>query len=465
MNDHAFKNKRVVVMGLGRFGGGIGVTKWLCMQGARVLVTDLGAEGDLEESVSSLKGFDVRFRFGGHDLGDLDACDLLVVSPAVDKAKSEFFQAARARDIPWTSEMILFLERCPSRIVGITGTVGKSTTTAMVGAILELASQTSDWRYGRVWLGGNIGKSLLDGLDSMKSEDVVVLELSSFQLDDVAQIGKSPHIALVTNIRDNHLDRHGTLTSYAEAKANIYKYQSGRDWLVMPFGGNVEKLPGRWDKRQRLYRYGIESGTNRITLEYRDVERIGTETIDVSLKVPGRHNLQNAAGAVAVSRILDVAETDAVEALAAFPGLTHRLEFVREYEGVKYYNDSKATSPEASMTSLRAFDVPVVLLAGGSDKGSSFVEFGEFVTARAKAVVCMGQTSDRIEKEISRVDGTANKPEVKAATGFDEGVGLARSLARPGDVVLLSPACASFDVFRNYEDRGNRFKQIVMGWR
>lgn len=464
MDTSIFKNKRVIVMGLGRFGGGIGVTRWLCRQGARVLVTDLGSERDLEESMSSLNDLDIEYRLGCHDVGDLDTCDLLVVSPAVDKVKSKFFHEALSRNIPWTSEMVLFLERCPSGIVGITGTVGKSTTTAMIGAILESASRKPSWKHGRVWLGGNIGKSLLDDLESMTPEDVVVLELSSFQLEDAARIRKSPEIALVTNFRDNHLDRHGTAEAYADAKANIYRFQSDRDWLAMPFEGGVEQLPGQWDVRPRLYRYGLEGDTDRIKLMYRDGAETGAETIDVKLNVPGRHNLQNAAGAVAVSRLLSVTAADASRALTDFSGLAHRLEFVREYKGVRYYNDSKATSPDAAITSLRAFNAPVILLVGGSDKGSSFTEFGKFVVERAKAVVCTGQTREKICAEIDRAMPSAVRPQVTKVADFETGVHSAQALSEPGDVVLLSPACASFDNFKNYEERGDRFRKIVLGW-
>ena len=224
----AFSGKRVVVMGLGRFGGGIGVARWLCEQGARVLVTDLGTEAALAQSVASLEDLSLEYRLGGHDAADLDGCDLIVVSPAVDKRKSGFFQTAVEKGIPWTSEMTLFLERCCARIVGITGTAGKSTTTAMVGVVLEAARQAPGWRHGRVWLGGNIGRSLLADLGSMSPDDVVVLELSSFQLEDTVRLGKSPDLALVTNVRENHLDRHGSLQAYAEAKGNGFDTKTMR---------------------------------------------------------------------------------------------------------------------------------------------------------------------------------------------------------------------------------------------
>ncbi len=455
------EGKRVVVMGLGRFGGGISVTRWLHRQGARVLVTDLATEEALREGLAALRGLDLTFRLGCHDEADLDDCDLLVVSPAVDKRKASFFKAAVDRGIPWTSEMNLFLERCPAMIVGVTGTLGKSTTTSMIGAILDAASTTDQWSHGRVWLGGNIGKSLLDDLATMVPDDIVILELSSFQLEDAAGIQRSPRIAMVTNLADNHLDRHGTLEAYAEAKANIYKYQTPDDWLILPFDGGVDALPSIPTDRPRVCRFGVteDSGKVRLAIGGGDAPRV--DELAVTLAVPGSHNLRNAAAALVVSRILKVSDAVAAKALASFRGLPHRLEFIREFEGVRYYNDSKATTPAAAMASITAFDGGLVVLAGGSDKGTSFVEFGRTLAARAKAVVCMGDTQDQICNEILPTGGAARRPVVKTALDSQEAVNLARQLAEPGDVVLLSPACASFDWFRNYEERGETFKILV----
>jgi UDP-N-acetylmuramoylalanine--D-glutamate ligase len=456
--------KQVVVMGLGRFGGGIGVARWLCRQGARVTVTDLATQDALKESLAALADLDITFRLGGHDAADLDACDLLVVSPAVDKRTAEFFRLAAARGIPWSSEMNLFIERCQSRIVGVTGTVGKSTTTAMIGAVLDAASRETGWPHGRVWLGGNIGKSLLADLSAMRHEDVVILELSSFQLEDAASLGKSPAIALVTNLRDNHLDRHGTLDSYAAAKANVYRFQTQQDWLVMPTAGGEEHLPGDWRERPRLWRFDVDPRARQIVLrEGGEAELIETR-VDLSLIVPGLHNLRNASGALAVARILGVSDDVSREALAGFAGLPHRLEFVREYRGAAYYNDSKATTTEAALTSVSAFDRPVVVLAGGSDKGTPFEALANGLVEKTKAVVCMGQTGEAIRSSVLRARGERDRPVVKTAGSFEEAVNMAGERAEPGDVVLLAPACASFDWFKNYEDRGERFRSLVKSW-
>jgi len=456
-----FAGKRVVVMGLGRFGGGIGVTRWLAAQGAKVLVTDRASEADLAESLASLKDLAVEYRLGGHDEADLVGCCLLVVNPAVDKRKSEFFRAAAERRIPWTSEMNLFLERCRGRIVGVTGTVGKSTTTAMIGAILRAAEGDESWRHGRVRVGGNIGKSLLDDLAIIAENDVVVLELSSFQLEDAAEIRRSPQIAVVTNLRENHLDRHDTLDDYAAAKANIYNFQTPEDWLVLPFEGGTERLPGDWSKRLRIWRFGVDAKSRNIRWAWPGEAGSHLEGVRVDLSVPGLHNLQNAAAALAVARILGVRHEVAAQTLLRFEGLPHRLEFVCERAGVRYYNDSKATTPEAAMTSVTAFDHGLIVLVGGSDKGISFAEMGRVLATRAKAVVCMGATGPRIAQAIGASAGGRSQPSVCIARSFEEAVRLAERMAKPGDVVLLSPGCASFDWFRNYEQRGEVFRNLV----
>jgi len=387
----SFRDKRVLVMGLGRFGGGVGVTRWLCKQEAHVRVTDRASERDLSESVAALRGLDVTFRLCGHDEADLRDCDLLVVNPAVNKAASAFFRAAVRRGIPWTSEMNLFLERCPARMVGITGTVGKSTTTAMLGAILEAAADAPERSFGRVWLGGNIGRSLLLDLDTMRRNDVVVLELSSFQLEDAAAIRRSPDIGLITNLGDNHLDRHGTMRAYAAAKANIYRFQRPGDAVAVPLDPSLPPELDDVNERRPIHRFGIAPAGRTVRIESTVAETPDVRAYDdVALTVPGRHNLLNAAAALTLSKILGVPDAVALDSLAAFRGLPHRLQFVAEHEGVAYYNDSKATTPAAAVTALAAFDRPVVMIVGGSDKGVSFRTLAERLVNEAKAVVCTG---------------------------------------------------------------------------
>lgn len=464
-----FANKRVVIMGLGRFGGGIGVTRWLHDAGAHVIVTDAADEATLASSLQKIGDIDVTLRLGGHDERDLDDCDLLVASPAVDQKKSSFFKLAVERGIPTTSEMNLFLERCPASVVGITGSAGKSTTTAMTAAVLEGASKQSGWRHGRVWLGGNIGKSLLDDLAAMKPEDLVILELSSFQLENAASIAKRPHIALVTNVRENHLDRHGTLAEYAAAKANLFKHQTDDDWLLLPDDGGAENLPGVESCRSRVRRFGVDSTRRAAIVPRASGDVTDRDRVPLALTLPGAHNLANAAAALAIVRILGVDDAASARVLNAFPGLVHRLEFVREFNGVRIYNDSKATSPEAAMTSMLAFDVPVVVLLGGSDKGGCYDALGDFVARRAKAAICYGQTGPAIRDAIVAASGFSPADKSRRAQtilchDLPHALEQARQAVASGDVLLLSPACASYDQFPNYEIRGDKFKQLVAAW-
>ncbi|NLX14146.1 MAG: UDP-N-acetylmuramoyl-L-alanine--D-glutamate ligase [Phycisphaerales bacterium] len=441
------KDANVVVMGLGRFGGGIAVTRWLVGRGARVTVTDMAPADKLADSVAQLAGLPVTFHLGGHDTADLEGCDLLVVSPAVPKDKSDFVQQAIARDIPLSSEMNLFIQHCPARrIVGITGSAGKSTTTAMLGAILAAAELAGTLR--RIWVGGNIGCSLLDELENLAADDIVVLELSSFQLDDLARLKWSPSRAVITNIKPNHLDRHGTFEAYADAKMNIVRFQRPED--VVFVHGCDEELA------ERVVRVGAASRLARYEFDpyFRQY-----------IQVPGRHNQNNAAAAVAVARELGVDDACIAQGLAGFVGLPHRLEFVAERAGVRYYNDSKSTTPESTQIAVEAFEKPPVVMVGGGDKGMPFDTLARLLAERAKATVCYGATGPALYDLVcGYLDAGERAGRAALVAGdFAAAVHKAAEFARPGDVVVLSPACTSYDMFINYEQRGDAFREAVLG--
>jgi len=424
----------------------VGVTRWLCAQGADVTVTDLADRDKLAPSVAKLAGLDVTFHLGGHDEADFLHTDLLVVNPAVPK-DSPFIQKSQDASVPRTSEINLFLQRCPCPVVGVTGSVGKSTVTVMLGAILAKRFTTH--------VGGNIGGSLLETLDEIRPDHVVVLELSSFQLEDLPLLGVSPRIAVVTNLKPNHLDRHGTMENYGEAKKNIFRFQTPDDVLVL----NADDPPTvAWAKEAR----------GRVAFFYhRDTE--GTEKEPFELLLPGSHNQTNAQAAWVAASQLGVDRATAAAALKAFTGLEHRLQYVTERDGVRYYNDSKCTTPEGAIVALEAFDPgKVVILVGGSDKQVSFAALGEALARRAKCVVALGATQDQIlaavEEAALREDVLFTAPDglgVFSVETFEEAVALAIGHAEPGDVVLLSPACASYDMFTNYEERGRRFVELV----
>ena len=453
----SWKNKRVTVMGLGRFGGGVGVTRWLIAGGAKVVVTDQAPAEKLEDSVKELAGLPVTLRLGGHDDADFRSADLIVVNPAVPES-SPYLQRARAANIPITTEINLFLERCPARSVGITGSVGKSTVTAMIGHVLGRT-----YSAGRVWVGGNIGRSLLDMLPEMAAEDLVVLELSSFQLQRTSAVRWSPHIAVITNITPNHLDWHGSFASYVAAKLHIVRFQvPGRDVVIV---ADTEELRKTFSHlhgdASGVWRFGLDGDVPRAIKQSAAAPDADDNTIawpKLKLQVPGRHNRENAAAALAVAHALGIADDDAVAALASFEALPHRLQKVHEHNGVTWYDDSKSTTPESALTALAAIEQPILLVLGGYDKGSDLKPLAAHAAQRTKFVACIGKTGAGIADAVRNAGGKG-----EFLGDLPAAVAACRARAASGDAVLLSPACASWDQFPDYRARGEMFARLARG--
>ncbi|MGC8553729.1 MAG: UDP-N-acetylmuramoyl-L-alanine--D-glutamate ligase [Phycisphaerae bacterium] len=452
--------RRVVVMGLGRFGGGVGVSRWLAQQGCTVVVTDMEPAEKLAASIAHLRDVSVQFQLGGHDAAILDSCDLLVVNPAVDKAKSAFVQQAIARGIPLTTEINLFVQRCPAITIGVTGSVGKSTTTAMIAAAVGAAWQNGAGgaHCGRVYAGGNIGRSLLADLGGIGPQDCVVLELSSFMLEDTPLAGWSPHIAVVTNLKPNHLDRHGSMEQYAAAKKNILCFQTPDDIAIIN-QDDAAVWSWRSECRGRVMGYSTVAAAA------------------VPLQVPGGHNQSNAQAALTVLAALGIRPgSDAwragCEALHTFKGLPHRLELVHTQElpgerSVRWFNDSKATTPEASITALRAFAPrSFICIVGGYDKHLDMSNFVRELAERAGGVLGIGATGQSLVDQVVASGAVAPQRAKYVQT-------LAAAVERAGqwvgdagganelDVVLLSPASASWGQFENYEVRGAQFAALA----
>lgn len=438
--------KRVTVMGLGRFGGGVGVARYLVKQGADVLVTDLLSEQELSDSLAKLKGLPIDYRLGEHNVSDFTTCDLLVANPAV-KPDNRFLRAAEAAGIPITSEIRLLVKALPNRLrtIGVTGTAGKSTTTAMIGHILDKAGKQEDYR---VWVGGNIGGSLLEHVDEIGQDDWVVLELSSFMLHGMREDQWSPHIAVVTNIDVNHLDWHGTFTAYVEDKQVLLDYQDfDRDVAVLgPKLGDFVKP--RVD-----------------TVIVREKETLD-EIAPRNIILPGFHNRSNATLAVDVAELAGLKRAEAEAMLTDFTGLPHRLQFVLEHNGVRYFNDSKCTTPEAAQLAIESFDPGTVhIILGGYDKGSDLLVIAVQSAIRCAGIYTIGDRGEKIRIIAEAFVERGSKPcEAKAILGCGElktAVREAFKRAQPGQVVLLSPGCASWDQFDNYEQRGERFIELV----
>lgn len=449
--------KRVTVMGLGRFGGGVGVARYLVKQGADVLVTDTLPAEQLKESVAQLDGLPIEYRLGEHNVSDFTTCGLVVANPAV-KPDNRFLRAAQAANIPITSEIRLLVEALPNRLrtIGVTGTAGKSTTTAMIGHILRKAypqppappgdrSTATATAAPWIWVGGNIGGSLLDHVDEIGPDDWVVLELSSFMLHGLREgahfHGWSPHIAVVTNISPNHLDWHGSFVDYAADKRVILDYQDT-------------------DRGSAVFGPGLHN-----TLDHRVRDMRFREQADVranpriELLLPGFHNQLNATLACDAAQCAGVDWVSAAQALADFPGLPHRLQFVLEHNGVRYYNDSKCTTPEAAELAIRSFEPGTAhIILGGYDKGSDLKPLAGFASEHCAGIYTIGVTGEVIATAAQAASAVC---EVVRCETLDVAIREAVNRAKPGQVVLLSPACASWDQFDNYERRGERFIERV----
>jgi len=495
-HDSEFAGQRVTVMGLGRFGGGVGVTRFLVERGADVRVTDTAPAEDLADSVAQLDDLpegSLEYRLGEHNVSDFTKCDLVVANPAV-RPDNRFLRAAEAAGIPVTTEVRLLVERLPNRLktIGVTGTAGKSTVTAMIGHVLEKAEKRKSEKtenqkqaqiagpqrgpgsaVPRVFLGGNLGGSLLPRLHEITADDWIVLELSSFMLHHLRAPegfparparavgaeetfrgrgrgrGWSPHIAVITNLAPNHLDWHGGFEAYRDAKQVILDHQSLADDDAAVGGPGVH-----------------EHFSPRVT-NWADFGAAG-ETwwrVDppIPLLTPGTHNQLNARLAAAALRFaIGIDELKTWELLADFPGLPHRLQFVAEHNGVRFFNDSKCTTPEAARLALDAFEPGTAhLILGGYDKGSDLTELARHAASRAAGVYTVGATGDSV---ADAAESAKPQAAVVRCGDLETAVREAVTRAEPGQVVLLSPACASWDQFENFEQRGNRFVAQVLRW-
>ncbi|MEW5871370.1 MAG: UDP-N-acetylmuramoyl-L-alanine--D-glutamate ligase [Chloroflexota bacterium] len=460
----------MVIVGAAR--QGLALARYLLQHGAVVVLNDRRSEQDLQAARQTLSdlalaGAPLAWVCGGHPLEILDGTDLLCVSGGVP-LNLPLIAEARQRGIPLSNDSQIFMEAVPCKVIGITGSAGKTTTTTLVGRMAQAALQAggSEAGYRKVWVGGNIGAPLIAVVDEMQPDDLAVMELSSFQLEIM---NLSPQVAAVLNVTPNHLDRHGTMAAYLAAKAQIIAHQSPSDVVVL---GRDD--PGAWslakEAHGRLMSFGLSelaADQEGVFLRGREIilreGKFGSAELQVlvrdAIALRGEHNLLNvmAACAIAAAAGLPVEATRA--GVQGFAGVKHRLEFVRTWHGVDWYNDSIASAPERVMADIRSFDEPLVLLAGGRDKNLPWDELAALVRQRVDHLVVFGEAAELI---VSALHLTGEERlTVSRCSGLQDAVQQAAGLAQPGDVVLLSPGGTSFDEFKDFEERGECFVQWV----
>lgn len=449
LKDVGLRGRKVTVLGFAR--EGVDLARFLVEAGAHVQVSDLRGPEELASSIASVEGLPIRFLLGRHPREEVLDAAILFVSPGVPQ-ELDVIQEARRRGIEVSSGTRLFFQLCPAPIVGITGSSGKSTTTALVGEILR-----EDGRH--VLVGGNIGVPLLGRLREITPSSWVVLELSSFQLET---LDMSPHVSTITNISPNHLDRHGSMERYVAAKERILLFQKPGDVGVLnaddPGSKAFRPMAARVEFSMRGRVHGAYLDGDRMVLDLDGRARTVCGVSDVLLR--GRHNLANVLAACATAGAVGASPESMVRAIRRFRGLDHRLQLVGEIDGVQYYNDSIATSPDRAIAGLLAFDEPVVLIAGGRDKHLPMEEWAAVMCQRVRSLVLIGEATPKILTALQQVRGPSG-PTVHTAEDMAHAVKLARQLSRPGDVVLLSPGCTSFDMFRDFAERGEVFARCV----
>lgn len=464
------KNRNVLVMGLGSFGGGLDSALYAYHKGANVTVTDLSDEDKLGNAVERLRELEgITLHLGRHDEVDFRQADVVVVNPAVGPG-NRYVETARQNGAVLTSQVELFFQECRAVVVGITGSNGKSTTTALTAHLLRQSLSKRRCAYTDVHLSGNIGdKPLLGLLDEIGQRDIVILELSSFQLEQLGRIGRSPFVSLLTNITPNHLDRHKTMEEYIAAKENIFAFQvcyAGKDFGFtretaemleeLGIGGPVAIFNG--EDRTAAEMYDKYAGRNGVSAFKYSVSDLPGRYMEI-FNLPGRANLSNLAGAVKIASVFGGSNKMIKAGVSSFKGLSHRLECVSKAGGVRWYNDSISTTPESTIVALEAFSQPRILIAGGYDKGVDFGLLAEKIVENAKRLILIGQTAEKIEQAVNKVSGGEYR--VFKAQNMSEAVRIGGELAEKGDVVLLSPACASYGMFQNFRERGRIFTECV----
>ena len=439
--------KKTLVIGLARTG--VATSLFCAKHGAIVTAVDTRPESELADAAAKLREAKISLGLGGYSDKILDGQDLVVPSPGVP-ADSDILEAARAHNIPIWSEIELADRFLHGRLIGITGSNGKTTTTSLIEHILKNSGYAT-------LLAGNIGTPLIGVVESTTDQTVTVAELSSFQLEWIETF--RPNISVFLNLTPDHLDRHGSMEAYGAAKARIFEKQTGSDFAILnaddpastPYAPTEPKV--FWFSRKQRFAQGAFLRGEEIVFRHDGAEEVILKQSEIPL--PGAHNLENVLAAVVAARLTGAQPKEIAKAVRSFAGVEHRLEFVAEHNGVRYYNDSKATNVDATLKALDAFPGRILIILGGKDKGSDYTVLLTPLHEKAILALLIGAAADKIEKQIQ------GSVAIERAGTIHRAVEIASRAAQPGDIVLLAPACASFDQFEDYEHRGRVFKQLV----
>jgi UDP-N-acetylmuramoylalanine--D-glutamate ligase len=462
MNISDLKGKKVTVMGLGLHGGGIGTIRFLSWAGANVIVTDIKSKEELAPSLEKLKDVkNITYIFNQHRPEDFTKVDMIVKTPPAPW-DNKYIKMALENNIPVEVDSSLFFRLCKNVIVGVTGTKGKTTTSTVIYEILKAAGKSA------VKVG--IGQiSALDKVKDLKKDSVVVFELSSWRLSALGRYKLSPHVAVITNVYPDHLNYYKDMEGYMKDKKYIFQNQKAEDFCILNWDDEIlKKLDG--EIKSNLIKYSknkVDQGKSVYSSEGTIYANDGVDEkkiIDVSeIKLKGDHNIHNVLASVSAAVALGVDLKVIKKAVSEFKGVAHRLELVREFGGVKYYNDTAATMPEAAISGINSFSEPIVLICGGSDKNLNMKEFGKVICEKIKSIIFLkGKGTDKLIDEIKKYLSEENKEnDFKIVESMEKAVELARIEATNGDVVLLSPGAASFGIFQNEFDRGDKFKAEV----
>lgn len=461
MDNSFFKNKKITVMGIGLHGGGVGTVKFLVAQGAKVIATDLRTKEQLTASLEKLKGLkNVQYVLGHHRMEDFSTVDMVIKNPAAPWS-DKHIKFALEHKVPVEMDSSLFFKLCKNKIVGVTGTKGKTTTASLIYEILKTAGKNP------IKIG--VGQvSVLDKLLLLKKDSVVVFELSSWRLSALGRAKLSPHIAVFKNIMPDHLNYYGTMEKYFQDKKYIYTNQKPKDWLIVNNDDLLLKEATK-EVNAQVIRFSYEPLKRSRAVFIEDETLYLNNGIDVkklvSIKdilIPGKHNLSNVMAAVGAVYAFGLSALEIKKALPQLKGVAHRLEFVREIAGVKYYNDTAATIPDAAISGLNAFEKPIVLIAGGTDKNLDFTHFAKEILEKTKDVVLLkGNATEKLLAKLGKIATEEFLLNIETVGSMEEAVLIAQKKAQQGDAVLLSPGAASFGLFANEFDRGDKFREAV----